>query len=263
MFPQSDWEVMLDGDSQGLRSMANYQKSNDYLRVWGGVDHWLDCPNDHFSFNSLYFEGEDDPKVVWQISYEILSLFNGASELFTRKARKLTIFGINLQEKSTDHQPNEFLTGLLGLPGISEESTEEQVALAAAKRDEELKKAVPASPRMALLILATENEDVYMMLKYLDLGMELPDYYKLMETILWFAKEKSLSLTYDSAKKTQFTNTANNFSLAGFNSRHGFKKNVKANKTPSMTIDEAHVFVTDLCKNYLIAAYPKTFQKKK
>lgn len=263
MHEQGDWEVMLDGNAQELRNIAIYQKSNDYFRVWGGVDDWLDCPNDHFSFNSLYFQGESDHKVVWQISYELLSLFNGASELFQRNARKLTIQGVNLEDKPTAFHVDNFSAGLLGLPGIDENSTQEEIKRAEARRVEELSKAVPESPRMALLILATENIDVYMILKYLDHGREFPDYYKLMETVLSFAKDKGLAVKYNSNTKTAFTNTANNFSFAGLNSRHGFKANVKANNTSSMTIEQAHSFVTELSKEYLVAAYPKTFQRKK
>ena len=100
---QTNWEVMLDGDPQGLRSMAGYQTSNNYFRVWGGLDDWNDCLNDHFSFDSIYFENEQDHYAVWQLSYELLSLFNGASELFYLNSKKLSIIGINFDEISTTY----------------------------------------------------------------------------------------------------------------------------------------------------------------
>ena len=98
-----------------------------------------------------------------------------------------------------------------------------------------------------------------MILKYLDLDRSWANYYKLMETVDSHAALKKLQLTDVPADRKAFTNTANNFSLAGFDSRHGFKQIVKANKTPAMKLEEAHAYITGLCKRYLQAAYPEYF----
>lgn len=113
-----------------------------------------------------------------------------------------------------------------------------------------------------MLLLATENEDVYMVLKYLHLGRGWADYYKLMETIDSNAAIKGLTLPDDDKLRKSFTKTANNFSLAKFDSRHGFKKVLKQNKTPALNIEEGHRFVTSLARNYLLAAYPRYFVSK-
>ena len=75
--PQKDWEVALNGGPNDLRHISELGTSTDYFRVWGGIDYWNDCRNDHFSFNSIYFDGEQDEELVWQVAYELLSLFNG------------------------------------------------------------------------------------------------------------------------------------------------------------------------------------------
>ncbi len=216
------------------------------------IDYWNDCRNDHFSFNSIYFEGEQDEELVWQVAYELLSLFNGASELFERGYRKLSIHSISLRGLSLNYRDQLVAQGLLERPQISP-----------ARREEELQKAKKASSRHTMLLLATENEDVYMILKYLDLGRGWADYYKLMETIDSYAAIKSLTVPDDDKLRTSFTNTANNFSLAKFDSRHGFKKVLKQNKTPAMNIEEGHRYVTGLARNYLLAAYPEHFETKK
>ncbi|MDH0426621.1 hypothetical protein [Stutzerimonas stutzeri] len=243
---QSDWEVMLNGNPQDLRQLSEAGISIDYFRIWGGIDHWHDCPNDHFSFNSLYFENEQDLEVVWQVSYELVSLFNGASELYWQGYRKLSIHSINFREKPIVFSEKAAVSGLLQRPAIS-----------LRKRDEELTNAFKTSSRLGLLVLATENDDVYMILKYLDLDRSWANYYKLMETVDSHTALKKLQITDFSAERKRFTNTANNFSLAGFDSRHGFKQIVKENKTPSMKLEEAHAYVTGLCKRYLQAAYPR------
>lgn len=246
--PQREWEVMLNGDSNDLRHISEFGISTDYFRVWGGIDDWHDCRNDHFSFNSLYFEGEEDMEMVWQVAYELLSLFNGASELYERCYRKLTIHGIHLRDKPLFYSEQLVAQGLLGRPLISRK-----------RRDDEMKKAKKGGSRLALLVLATENDDVYMILKYLDLGRGWADYYKLMETIDSHAAIKSITVSDNQSTRKSFTNTANNFSLARFDSRHGFKQMVKQNKTPAMTIEDAHRYVTALARSYLTAAYPQHF----
>ena len=115
---------------------------------------------------------------------------------------------------------------------------------------------------MTLLILATENDDIYKILKYLYFGCSWSNYYKPMETVESLASINGLTLSNDKSKRAHLTNTANNYSLAGFISRHGFKQNIKANKTPSMTIEEAYKYVTGLCESYLVEAYPDIFSAK-
>ncbi|KQW14926.1 MULTISPECIES: hypothetical protein [Pseudomonas] len=118
MHEQSEWEVMLNGNAQELRQLSEYGLALDYFRIWGGVDHWNDCLNDHFSFNSVYLQQIADQQTEWQISYELLSLYNGASELFERGYQKLTIHGINLQDRQTNYQERMQIVGLLGRPNV-------------------------------------------------------------------------------------------------------------------------------------------------
>ncbi|MFJ3120442.1 hypothetical protein ACIPI6_28295 [Pseudomonas protegens] len=77
-----------------------------------------------------------------------------------------------------------------------------------------------------------------------------------MEAIETFAKEKEIALDTIKDTRKSFTNTANNFSLSGFDSRHGFKEITKQNNTDSMSFDEAYTFVTSMTKDFLRKAYP-------
>ncbi|MCW8157933.1 hypothetical protein D7243_17235 [Stutzerimonas stutzeri] len=128
------------------------------------------------------------------VSYELVSLFNGASELFWQDYRKLSIHGINFQEKPVGFSEKISALGLLQCPAISPR-----------KRDDELIKALNASPRLGLLVLATEHHDVYMILKYLDLDRGWANYYKLMETVDSHAALKKIQLVDVPADRKAFT----------------------------------------------------------
>ncbi|WP_290539528.1 hypothetical protein [Alcanivorax sp.] len=56
-------------------------------------------------------------------------------------------------------------------------------------------------------------------------------------------------------QRKAFTNTSNNFSLSGFDSRHGFKELTKQNNTEAMSLDEGHDFVTKMAKTYIKKAH--------
>lgn len=222
----SDWEFMLDGESQEFRQKASTIGSY-YFNLYGGVDHWLDCPNDDFRMTTLYCEGESDADTVWQIGYELISLFNGASILFNRDYTKASIFKLLYQEASVDYVPKRGAAALLGKPPVSQ-----------SRINEEYENGAKSSIKFPLIHLATENEDVYFILKYLDMESSWTTYYKLMEAVETFAKSKNVDLRVSERARKAFTNTANNFSLSGFDSRHGFKEVTKKNNTESMSINE-------------------------
>lgn len=237
------WEFLLNGDTQEFRELARNQGTS-YFRIYGGIDHWLDCPNDDFRMTTAFCEGETDASIVWQIGYELISLFNGASVLFSRKYRKAEIFRVLNHEQQTSYVGKVFNPGLLGRPAMSKQQVED-----------EFRKGLESSIKLGLLHLATENQDVYFILKYLDMSADWSTYYKLMEAIEVFAKDNGIDLETKTSDRKAFTNTANNFSLSGFDSRHGFKQVAKSNNTASMTIDEGYSFVTSMAKTYLQKRY--------
>lgn len=222
----------------------------DYFRIWGGVDDWHDCPSDRYSFNSLYFEGQHNPEVIWQLAYELVSLLNGASELFGIRSRKQVIRGISFCGKPVRFREQARVISLLGRPPMSPR-----------RWTEHLSKAMQTSPRLALLILATENEDVYMMLKYLGFEPSWSNYYKLLETMETHAELKEKTIPGTKASRGRFTNNANNFSLVGYDARHGLQPvGDKKNTVAVMTIEQAHDYISGVCKAYLNIVYPEYFR---
>jgi hypothetical protein len=245
MADYSDWEFLLDGDTQEFRGLVS-QPGTKLFNVYGGVDHWHDCPSDDFRMTTLFSEGESDPNVVWQVGYELLSLFNGASLLYQKEYRKASIHKLLHNECEIAHVAPKGSSALLGRPNCSPQLLKEE--LTNAKR---------SSIKFQLIHLATENKDVYFILKYLDMEAGWVTYYKLLEAIEHFAKNSSVDLGIEESSRRSFTNTANNFSLSGFDSRHGFKELTKKNNTAAMTIYEGHKFITDLAQKYLMLTHLK------
>lgn len=243
MSKYSSWEFMLDGDTQEFRQLST-MPSTAYFNIYGGIDHWHDCPNDDFRMTTMYCEGETDPATAWQVGYELISIFNGASVLFNRAYRKASIFRLIHNEVEVAHERPLGSTALMGKPTFPQ-----------ARLDKEFSNASKTSIKLKLLHLATENKDVYFILKYFDMEPGWVTYYKLLEAVEHFADEKKIELKTVEAKRKSFTNTANNFSLSGFDSRHGFKEATKLNKTPAMKLDEGYNFVSELAKKYLKMAY--------
>ncbi|MEN3812004.1 hypothetical protein ABH309_05285 [Chromobacterium piscinae] len=245
MAEYSDWEFMLNGDPHELRQFTS-QIGSRYFHVYGGIDHWNDCPNEDFRMTTLYCQDIDDINTAWQTGHELVGLFNGASHLFSKEFWKLSIHRLLHKEKEIHYIAPTNQAALLGPAPFDQETI-----------NMEFKNGKAASHKIALIHLATENKDAYFILKYFQMPGDWSTYYKLMEAIESFAKEKSVDLKTNKAVQKSFTNTANNFSLAGFDSRHGFKDLVKLNKTPVMTIEQGHAFVSQMAKTYLGSVYFK------
>jgi hypothetical protein len=240
-----DWEFLLEGDTQEFRNLIS-RHGTRLFNLYGDVDEWLDCPNDDFRMTTLYSEGETDSSVIWQVGYELISLFNGASVLFRKDYRRASIYKLLHNGLEVRYLPPQGTLALLGRPNCSD------LQLA-----EEFLNAKRSSIKFQLIHLATENQVVYFILKYLDMEASWATYYKLLESLEQFAKKNALDLGIGVDKRRSFRNTANTFSLSGFDSRHGFKELTKKNNTASMTIHEGHRFVTDTTKKYLGLMYIK------
>ncbi|VWB52136.1 hypothetical protein BST28156_02423 [Burkholderia stagnalis] len=244
-----DWEFAIDGNPHELRDLSE-SLGTAYFRVGGGIDHYLDCRNDDFRMTTLYAQDETDSHTIWQVGYELVGLFNGASALFSYNIRRVSINSLLYKGSSAGvkWEPMESSAALLGPPPFPQQ-----------RIDEEREHGRRLSATFSLIHLATENQDVYFILKYLNMEAGWVTYYKLMEAVEQFAAAKSIDLGTDDKTRKAFTNTANNFSLSGFDSRHGFKQIVKQNKTASMTLEEAHAFVTSIVKTFLKKAYSSAF----
>lgn len=113
------WEFYLDGDSRYFRGYSEGRK-NLYFDIYGGIDHYHDCMNDDFRLSSVYFDDEDDPEVVWQIGYELASLYNGVSSILSENVRKLELADLLHHGVRVGKPQKRNVLALLGKPNISD-----------------------------------------------------------------------------------------------------------------------------------------------
>lgn len=235
------WQFCINGHPQRLRQDSEHMRSR-YFGIHGGIDHWHDCRNDDFRLSSVYFEEQNDPELVWQLGYELTSLFNGVSKILDQKHLPISLEKLLLNNSPVVAQKpeKEYILALLNSPQtLSIEAIQQELDLS--KKD----------PRTYMLNLATEREDVYLLLKYFEMPLDWVGLYKIFETLKNFSHLTKLPFNPDESAKSSFTFTANKYQYSGLLSRHGFTTAIKNAKTPTMTLDEAYAFVSNLAKEYL------------
>lgn len=226
----NEWEFLLTSPSLQLRSCAHL--NNPYFFVYEESDSMNDCWTNRFKFQSAYCDNESDQRIVWQIGYELLSLFNGACLLFDKNFSKEKIEELSNDGDRQEYCPDNGLFNFLEKPedtnilGIN-------------------------NHHLSLLNKATEDVGIYLILKYFDMGQNWLTYYKILESVEELSKNENIILNIESDAKRRFHNVANNYSLSNIHARHGFKKNQKTNRTPIMDINEAHTFIRHVAKQYV------------
>lgn len=239
MVVKNRWEFLIEGGSYPLLdSMCSFSNSA-YFQVYEKLDFMNDCSVQDYRFTSIYCNDEDDSDTVWQIGYELVSLFNGANRLFDKNFLKIRIDQLWLNGNRQKFCENYRLCGLLGKP-----YDPDRVVFA------ELQRSQP-NTALKLLIRATESEGFYSLLKYFDMEQDWATYYKILESVEEWSKKKGQKLCVNSSERKRFTNAANNYSLTGIHSRHGFKEQIKKNKTAPMDLDDAHDFIRNVAEKYV------------
>ncbi len=239
MSKELKWEFSIKGDSQYFRCLSESQSSL-YFNIYGGYNDYLDCMSDDFYLTSVYIDNEDDPDIVWQIGYELTSLFNGALIILNKEFRKLELKGLLCNGTSVKMPEKKNVFALLGKANIS-----------GYIYNQEFKKLLKGDVCFFMMNLATEREDVYMILKYFIIEGSYVNYYKTLESLESLSKNTGIIISIDKKLRKSFTNTANNYTISGLESRHGFNEAIKENKTQTMTLPDAHTFVSLLAKEYL------------
>lgn len=247
-FSQASWEVRLSGNPSDLCGLTNQPGSADFFRIWGGIDHWHDCPSDEYSFNSSYFAQQNDPLHLISVAHELVNLFNSAAELFEQNYPKQRISGVYYKGRQVMLRELPLGCGLLGRLPVSPRLW-----------NESMRQALLSGARLPIVLLAAENEDVQQILRFLALPADWGNYYKLLETVETYAERNGKPFPKKSAARKVFTNNANNHSVVGIGARHGIQEEGRPNPVSRMTLEQAHVFISGVCKLYLNTFYGEYF----
>lgn len=242
------WEAQLVGGNAALlHQISSHNESTGHFWIWGGIDHHLDCQSDHFSFNSAYLDDiSDDDDLAWQVAHELLSLFNGSISMVMPHEYRFRLLALLKDGYNTSHCERRNATGLLGtLPSSAARG----------------KDYGDSSIIFRIQTLACTYQDAYHLVKLFEQDAGWVSYYKILETIESYTTTYGLNIPVDQKTKKSFELTANNFSLSGFDSRHGFKQQVKKISTPPISLDEASRFITKYAQDYLFERYGRTLKE--
>ena len=242
MSGSNGWEMQLaDGDPTLLHELDCLNDPRGHFWVWGGVDYQNDCRSDHFSFNSAYLDDiSGDEHMAWQVAHELLSLFNGAVALFMKNAYPFRLLAVLHNGDNTSYVEKQTPVGLLG---------------PLAPKPGRPKDLGSSASIFRVLALACEYPDAYLIIKILDQKEGWVSYYKILETVEAYSSKYHLDIPVDKDSHRSFKLTANNFSISGLDSRHGFKEQIKEIKTPAMSLESAYDFITSYIRAYLVARY--------
>ncbi|MFR0675504.1 hypothetical protein ACLUUI_16150 [Enterobacterales bacterium AW_CKDN230030176-1A_HGKHYDSX7] len=236
------WEAHLTGGNPAvLHQLVNRNVGSGHFWLWGGINDHLDCRDNNFSFSSAHFDDfDEDPDLAWQVAHELLSLFNGALSLILDQQYPFRIGALLHNGRNLNYAEKLTAPGLLGaLPPSAKRGREHE----------------DSSLVFRLLSLACEHQDAFHLVKLFELPGGWTSYYKILETLESYTTMYGLNVPVDQKIKKSLELTANNFSISGFDSRHGFKQQVKKIKTASLTIEEARPFIIDYARKYLAVRY--------
>lgn len=243
----STYNFLVYGNPAYSRSLADSSTITKYFDITGGVDHYLDCPNDDFRLNSAIFNYANDNNTICQLGYELVSIFNSIHKVFCFKDFRrlpLRVEGFylkdtiaTLERKDTRFSINNF--------------SHDEIELVEDVKSEILGLGDPSI--FHFLLMSLIREDIYLILKLIDridlVSDDWSQIYKIFETIENLESITSIGTQIDMILKRKFKNSANNFSITGIDSRHGYTSNPGGNQT--LSYDEALAFILDISQKYL------------
>lgn len=245
-----DWEVVISGgNSQILRTISEQVPfcSKGYFRIWGGINDYLECYDDNFSFNSIFFLDDDcDEDIAWQYAHTLLALFNGYLSMRIPNYSNFKVSEIYRKDTPLSFQEKKYVMSLMGRP--QKIYTPYRTPMR------------PSDPLFLAIEQATTQTDIYILLLLFEQDLNFSNLYRILESVEEFAKQHQIKRYAHTIKKEfeinsecrrAFTNTANNFSVSNFNSRHGFKKAARENNSPIMNLNEAYDFISKISQKYL------------
>lgn len=282
------YNFLVVGNPAYLRSLAEFSTGTKYFDIGGGVNDYLDCPNDDFRLRSTLFT-DLESNLVCQLGYDLVSISNSLHKLFIPEyipKSKLSDFSFQPTSENT------FMAVVSGDGFEVTEPVDEGLSIKDFRRFplmikefyhgytqveldrkntqfsinnfchneteliEDIKSEILGSKKLDIfhfLLTSFIREDVYLILKLVDrIDSDSDDWsqiYKIFETIENLESITSIETQIDTTLKRKFKNSANNFSITGIDSRHGYTSNPGGNQI--LSYDEALAFILDISQKYL------------
>lgn len=284
------YNFLVGGNPAYLRNLAESGTGTKYFDIVGGVNDYLDCPNDDFRLSSTLFT-ELENNLICQLGYDLVSISNSLHKLFIPEYfPKSKVSNLSFQPKLEDTiiavgPDNEFeitepvdeglgIKDFRRFPLVIKEFYHGNTQVELDRKNtqfsinnfchneteliEDIKSEILGSKKLDIfhfLLTSFIREDVYLILKLvdrIDSDSDSDDWsqiYKIFETIENLESITSIETQIDTTLKRKFKNSANNFSITGIDSRHGYTSNPGGNQI--LSYDEALAFILDISQKYL------------
>jgi len=215
-----------------------------------------DCPSDDHRFNTFHCNNVGDHDVAWVIGLELMSLLRGLVTIFCGEEYQRNI---KLEKMKIDGEYIEYPTSQLGYEvdiklGFYQELGRNLINNLFPTERQAYRQNAKNNVWASSLYIAQTNIGLYLILKYFSEPLTWSSLYKIMETLMTIQDhhDKEWKMPWTNADKKKFTNPANNFSLVGIDSRHGFKPDsLQPNNSPKMTLNEAKEMFIKCANSYL------------
>ena len=214
-----NYNLHVIGNPNYCRSLANMRTFTNFFDITGGVDYFLDCPNDDFRLSSVLFKSRN-PEEVIQIGHELVELFNSLNKLlFPTDFRRLPL--VIDEILNNDEVLNYSLEKKKDFKLFNSHYISNKVDI-----ESDLSELIKNNNIFGLLLLSFVREDIYVLLKLIsnlnDKEEDWTQLYKIFESLKNFSKITNIDTNFDKKILEELKKSSNNFSISGINSRHGF-----------------------------------------
>lgn len=227
------------------------------IHIWTDPDLISDGHSEDYRFNTFHCNNIENDESAWMVGLELISLLRGLVTIFYGEHYQQNIYLERMKkdgDPSVDY-PNYKLGNDISLPAdIYQTLGSNLFNNLILKEREEYRKNAKTNIFNSSLYLAQENIGVYLIIKYFSQPLTWVNLYRVMETLntLKNHHDKDWIVPYSKSDFKKFSNPANDFSVVGIDSRHGFTtESLKPNNTKKMELGEAKTMFINCAHSYL------------
>lgn len=227
------------------------------IHIYTEPDLINDGHSEDHRFNTFHCNNIADDKSAWLVGLELTSLLRGLITIFYGEQYQRNI---NLERMKKDGEPSVDYPkyGFGNDVSIPADIYQKMGGNLFQNLDfterKEYRENAKTNVFNSSLYLAQDNIGLYLIIKYFSQPLTWVNLYRIMETFetLKNHHDKDWNTTYTKSKIKQFSNPANDFSVIGIDSRHGFTPtSLMPNTGPKMGLNEAKTMFIECAKSYL------------
>lgn len=227
------------------------------IHIYTEPDLINDGHSEDHRFNTFHCNNIANDESAWMVGLELTSLLRGLVTIFFGEDYQKNIYLEKMKKEgdpSVDY-PNYKLGNDISLPSDMYQTLGFNILQNLNGRERiEYTKNAKTNVFNSSLYLAHDNIGVFLIVKYFSQPLTWVNLYRIMETFntLKNHHDKDWKLSYTKSDFKKFSNPANDFSVVGIDSRHGFTKDsLKQNDGPKMELDEAKSMFIKCAQSYL------------